>query len=98
MQHRDGRRGCWSIYFDDVSDTQILAEPEAVEVIGEISPRQASPRRLYVASNVPRGEDKAVQSQLVNAHLGYHMEGRDAAIRISGLRSLEVCSIAFFPA
>ena len=84
------------MYFDDLSDTQILAEPEAEEVIGEVSPRQASLRRHYVASNVPRGEDKAVQSQPVNAHLGYHMEVRDAAIRISGLCCLEVCSIAFF--
>ena len=92
----DGHRGCWSIYLDVFSDMLIWAEPEAEEMIGEVLSWQATLRRHYVASNVPRGEEKAVQSQPVNAHSGYHMEGRAAAIRISGLRSLEACSIAFF--
>ena len=92
----DGPRGCWSIYLDDFSDTQILPEAVAEESIGELSERQATLRHHYVLSDVPRGEEKAVQSQPVNPHLGYQMEGRTTAIRISGLRALEVCSIAFF--
>ena len=92
----DGPRGCWSIYLDDFSDTQILPEAVAEASIGEVSERQGTLRRHYVVSDVPRVEEKVVQSQPVNAHFAYQMEGRAAAIRISSLRALEVCSIAFF--
>ena len=92
----DGERGCWSIYFDDFGDTVIVDKNLVSSREGLPSARQLALRGNYDANKVPRGVDKAAESQAENKHLGCLLDGQTGVMRVAGERSLEIVSIILF--